>query len=251
MPSWLNWIYTDLDIDLTSCRFDDCLFGYTIFISIDLDYQYQWPSFQSCIESQTCRFPGLPLLGRQDAVAFSTNQAVTHTVMMPDANGLQLGNFWSPVAVASRHFHVCGSWLWDVLRCHHVLWLTRAHHSKMQIDARRALRSYDQLKLIARTSDPGLGWCNGPAGWNDGLIWYNYISTQIWGWNHSSRYLKMYLYQDVGCLILKGVRSSGFKRVVHQQPFAAKVQSKRLATSGILTVFCHKLCMSFWMSDTS
>ena len=95
-------------------------------------YQYQWlsicgpmrcmsfhvSSFQSCIESQTCRFPGLPLLGRQDAVAFSTNQAVTHTVMMPDANGLQLGNFWSPVAVASRHFHVCGSWrremYWDV-----------------------------------------------------------------------------------------------------------------------------------------
>lgn len=77
----------------------------------------------------------------------------------------------------------------------------------MQIDAIRALRSYDQLKLIARTSDPGLGWCNGPAGWNADMIWYNYISTQIWGWNHSSRYLKMYLYQDVGCLILKGVRS--------------------------------------------
>ena len=110
----------------------------------------------------------------------------------------------------------------------------------MQIDARRALRSYDQLKLIARTSDPGLGWCNGPAGWNDDMIWYNYISTQIWGWNHSSRYLKMYLYQDVGCLILKGVRSSGFKRGKNQQPFAAKVQSKRLATSGVLTVFCHK-----------
>lgn len=102
----------------------------------------------------------------------------------------------------------------------------------MQIDASRALRSYDQLKLIARTSDPGLGWCNGPAGWNDDMIWYNYISTQIWGWNHSSRYLKMYLYQDVGCLILKGVRrvrSSGFKRGKNQQPFAAKVQSKRLA----------------------
>lgn len=42
----------------------------------------------------------------------------------------------------------------------------------------------------------------------------------------------MYLYQDVGCLILKGVRrvrSSGFKRGKNQQPFAAKVQSKRLA----------------------
>ena len=50
----------------------------------------------------------------------------SYHVMMPDANGLQLGNFWSPVAVASRHFHVCGSWLWDVLRCHDVLWLTRA-----------------------------------------------------------------------------------------------------------------------------
>lgn len=102
---------------LTSCRFDDCLFGYTIFISIDLDYQYQWPSFQSCIESQTCRFPGLPLLGRQDAVAWKqTSSFLTQSSRMPIL--LQLGNFWSPVAVASRHFHVCGSWrremYWDV-----------------------------------------------------------------------------------------------------------------------------------------
>ena len=124
MPSWLNWIYTDLDID-------SHLAGLmTVYLDTQYLFRLIWTTsindHQCAVPCAACHFmllhsrpasnPRLVdfqaylYLAAKDAVAFSTNQAVPHTTSSRMPIWLQLGNFWSPVAVASRHFHVCGSW---------------------------------------------------------------------------------------------------------------------------------------------